>query len=317
MALPELRDVKTVACVGSGVIGGGWAAYFLAQGLDVVSQDPVPSQEERLRVLVDNAWPSLEALGLVDGASPDRLRFTTDLADAAAEADFVQESAPEVREVKYPLLAALDEASRPDVVISSSTSGFLMTDLARDVSHHPERFVVGHPFNPPYLMPLVEVVGGERTAAGAVDWACGFYEHVGKVVIRMEREVIGFVANRLQEALMREALYMVEAGEATPEEIDLSIHAGPGLRWAIMGHFMCQHMGGGPGGIRHSFDHFGPVMAEPYTRLAAPPLTDALRGAVEAGVDRMAGGRDYGELVRERDACLVGIMKVLREHRGG
>jgi carnitine 3-dehydrogenase len=304
------EDVRTVTCVGAGVIGGGWVAYFLARGYRVVAWDPAEDAEPRLRHLVDAAWPALTELGLSEGAALDNLAVERDLATACAQADFVQESAPEDLELKRTLLADIDAATPQDVVISSSTSGYGMTEMQTKCAH-PERTVVGHPFNPPYLIPLVEVVGGTSTSPEAVQWASDFFRHAGKSVITMEREVPGFVANRLQEALWREALHMVEAGEATVEEIDLSITDGPGLRWALQGPMLTFHLAGGQGGMAHMLDHFGPSLLSPWTRLQAPELTPELRDAVVAGCEREADGRSVDDLVAERDRGVIAILRAL------
>ena len=307
---PDPAAVRTVTCAGTGVIGGGWVAYFLARGYDVVAWDPAPGAEERLRHLVDVAWPALTGLGLRGGASRDRLRYEPDLAKAVAETEFVQESAPEDLELKRRLLAEIDEATPLHVVISSSTSGYPMTDMQVKCAH-PERTVVGHPFNPPYLIPLVEVVGGEQTDPAAVAWASEFFTVAGKSVITLEREVPGFIANRLQEALWREALHMIAAGEATVEQIDLSITDGPGLRWPVQGPMLTFHLAGGQGGMAHMLDHFGPSLLSPWTRLEAPALTPRLRDAVVAGCEREAAGRSIDDLVAERDRGVIAILRAL------
>ena len=225
-----MPEVETVACIGAGVIGGGWVAHFLARGFQVRAWDPAPDAAERLARLVDAAWPALTELGLADGADPGNLTVTSSIAEAVEGAGFVQESAPEKLELKQRLLAEIDAATPAGVVIASSTSGFSMTEM-QVAAANPKRLVVGHPFNPPYLIPLVEVVGGELTEPWAVEAAADFYRHVGKSVITMDRELPGFIANRLQEALWREALHMVANGEATVEQIDAAITEGPGLRW--------------------------------------------------------------------------------------
>ncbi|MFE6971450.1 3-hydroxyacyl-CoA dehydrogenase NAD-binding domain-containing protein [Isoptericola sp. NPDC057653] len=301
-------QVRTVTCVGAGVIGGGWVAYFLAHGYRVRAWDPAPDAEPRLRHLVDAAWPALTELGLADGADRAHLTVCATLAEAVDGTDLVQESAPEDLELKRRLLADIDEVTAPHVVVSSSTSGYPMTDMATACAH-PERMVVGHPFNPPYLIPLVEVVGGERTDPDAVAWASEFFAAAGKSVITMDREVPGFIANRLQEALWREALHMVEAGEATVEQIDRSITDGPGLRWPFQGPMLTFHLAGGQGGMAHMLDHFGPSLLSPWTRLDAPELTGALRDAVVAGCDDEADGRTVDELVAERDRRVVALLR--------
>ncbi|RAJ57303.1 carnitine 3-dehydrogenase [Streptomyces sp. Amel2xB2] len=301
-------DVRRVACVGAGVIGGGWVAHFLARGYDVTAWDPGPGAEEKLRRLVEAAWPALEQLGLAEGASPDRLTVTSTLQEAVAGAEFVQESAPEKLELKRSLLAELDAAAPPGVVIASSTSGYPMTDMQTEAAD-PGRLLVGHPFNPPYLIPLVEVVGGETTRPEAVEWASRFYESAGKSVITMDRELPGFIANRLQEALWREALHMVANGEATVREIDDSITEGPGLRWAFMGPCLTFALAGGEGGMAHMLDHFGPSLKSPWTRLAAPELDAPLRDAMVEGCDEAAAGRTIAQLVAERDQGVIDVLR--------
>jgi carnitine 3-dehydrogenase len=303
-------SVRTVACVGAGVIGGGWVAYFLARGFEVRAWDPGPDAERRLRTIVEAAWPALSDLGLAAGASIDNLTVTAELAAAVGEADYVQESAPEQLELKRTLLADIDAATPEHVVIGSSTSGFGMTEMAVEAAG-PHRLVVAHPFNPPYLIPLVEVVGGEKTAADVVAWTSEFFRRIGKSVITMEHEVPGFIANRLQEALWREALHMVANGEATVEQIDASITEGPGLRWAFHGPMLTFHLAGGAGGMAHMLDHFGPSLLSPWTRLRAPELTPELRNGVVEGCLQEAGDRTIADLVRERDARLVDLLRVL------
>ena len=307
---PAPEEVRTVTCVGAGVIGGGWVAYFLARGYRVVAWDPAEDAETRLRHLVAAAWPALTELGLAEGATTDNLTVEPDLAAACAQADFVQESAPEDLELKRKLLADIDAATPVDVVISSSTSGFSMSEMQVSCAH-PERTVVGHPFNPPYLIPLVEVVGGTATSPEAVDWASDFFRHIGKSVITMDSEVPGFIANRLQEALWREALHMVAAGEATVEQIDLSITDGPGLRWPIHGPMLTFHLAGGQGGMAHMLDHFGPSLQSPWTRLVAAELTPELRDAVVDGCEREADGRSIDDLVAERDSGVIAVLRAL------
>ncbi|MCX4444532.1 3-hydroxyacyl-CoA dehydrogenase NAD-binding domain-containing protein [Streptomyces albidoflavus] len=302
------ENVRRVACVGAGVIGGGWVAHFLARGYDVTAWDPAPDAAQKLRRLVDAAWPALTSLGLAEGASPDRLTVTETLEQAVVDAQFVQESAPEKLDLKRDLLTRLDAATPPGVVIASSTSGYPMTDM-QTTAADPSRLVVGHPFNPPYLIPLVEVVGGEHTDPAAVAWAARFYETAGKSVITMNNEVPGFIANRLQEALWREALHMVANGEATVRDIDLSITEGPGLRWAVMGPMLTFALAGGEGGMAHMLDHFGPSLKSPWTRLEAPELDRELYDAVVAGCDEAADGRSIADLVAERDKGVIDVLR--------
>jgi len=311
---PPPEAVRTVAIVGTGVIGAGWAAHFLRMGYDVVAWDPGSGAAERLAAFVGSAWPVLERLGLGPAASPDRLRLAGSLAEATAGAEFVQESAPEVLDVKIALLAELDAVTPPDVVIGSSTSGFMMSDMAAQ-TRVPGRFVVGHPFNPPYLIPLVEIVGGRCTDRAAMTWAEKFYTHTGKVCLTMDHEVPGFVGNRLQEALWREALHMIDSGQATVQQIDDSITYGPGLRWALMGPMLTFHLAGGQSGMAHMLDHFGPALLEPWTRLAAPELTPRLRDLVVTGVGESVGDVTVQQLERQRDDFLADLLLLIEKHR--
>lgn len=308
--------VRRVACVGAGVIGGGWVAHFLARGYDVTAWDPAPDAEVKLRRLVEAAWPALEQLGLAESASPARLSVRPTLEGAVADAEFVQESAPEKLQLKRELLGRLDAATPAGAVIASSTSGYPMTDMQSEAAD-PGRLLVGHPFNPPYLIPLVEVVGGQRTDPAAVAWASRFYEVAGKSVITMDRELPGFIANRLQEALWREALHMVANGEATVREIDDSITEGPGLRWAFMGPCLTFALAGGEGGMAHMLDHFGPSLKSPWTRLEAPELDASLREAMVEGCDEAAGGRSIAELVEERDQGVIAVLRATGRLPGG
>ncbi|MDT7681082.1 MAG: carnitine 3-dehydrogenase [Pseudonocardiales bacterium] len=312
----EVTGVRTVACIGAGVIGGGWVAHFLARGYRVLAWDPAPDAAEKLTRLVGNAWPALTELGLADGASQANLTVVPTLVEAVAEAGFVQESAPEDLELKRRLLAEIDAATPAGVVIASSTSGYSMSEMQVDAAT-PERLVVGHPFNPPYLIPLVEVVGGRLTEAWATSWAADFYRHVGKSVITMENELPGFIANRLQEALWREALHMVANGEATVEQIDTAITDGPGLRWPAQGPLLTFHLAGGEGGMAHMLDHFGPSLKSPWTRLEAPELTPKLRNAMVDGCDAEAAGRSIAELVAERDRAIIAVQRAVAQARRG
>jgi carnitine 3-dehydrogenase len=306
-------QARRVGIVGAGVIGGGWALHYLRAGLDVDVYDPAPGARGDLLRMAEASWPLLERLGLRAGASRQRLTFHDRLDAAVAEADVVQENAPEVGPVKRRVLADIDRATRPEVVIASSTSGFAMTMLQADCEH-PERCVVGHPFNPPYLIPVVEVVGGERTDPAAVSWLADFYASTGKRPLRLSRELPGFVGNRLQEAMWREALHMVAAGEATVEEIDASIAFGPGLRWALMGPCLTFHLAGGGGGMAHMLDHFGAALLEPWTRLQAPELTAELRDRMIEGCLREADGRSVAELERLRDGFLAELLVLVERY---
>ncbi|HEY2541846.1 MAG TPA: L-carnitine dehydrogenase, partial [Gaiellaceae bacterium] len=309
--------IRTVGLLGGGVIGGGWAARFLLNGYDVVVHDPDPEAPRKIEALLDNARRALAALTLAPLPAEGRLIFVAGVEEAAARADFVQESAPERIELKQGLLAAASRAARPDVVIASSTSGLRPTVLQRDMVA-PERFTVGHPFNPVYLLPLVELCGGEATAPETLDRAAELYRAVGMRPLRLEHEIDGFIADRLLEALWREALWLVNDGVATVEEIDDAIRFGPGLRWSIMGTFLLYRIAGGEDGVRHFMAQFGPALEWPWTKLTdVPELTEELIAKLEQQSDAQAGGRSIRELERQRDDCLVSVLQALRAHDVG
>ncbi|UCH39661.1 MAG: 3-hydroxybutyryl-CoA dehydrogenase [Gammaproteobacteria bacterium] len=308
------ENVSRIACIGAGPIGGGWAAFFLAQGYQVRSYLHVESEYEALMRLLDTAWSSLEQIGLAEGASRDNFSWTTDLAEAVAEAEFIQESVPEVLELKQELYRTLGDIVDAEVVIASSTSGLSMSDIQAKCST-PERTVVAHPFNPPYLLPLVEMIGGKKTDPCSVEWAQQFYRVAGKVPLVMQKEVPGFIATRLQEAIWREALHMVANGEATVEQIDQAVVNGPGPRWALMGPCEIFHVGGGEGGMAYCLDQFGPALKLPWTRLDAPELTPELRQAMIDGCIEMTRGQDFATLSKKMNDGLVEIAKMKRRQQ--
>ena len=310
MSRPQPTEVKRIACIGAGSIGGAWVTHFLRKGYDVTAWDPAADAEARLRDTIDAAWPSVEVLGLAPGADRARLTVTATLEQALDGAQFVQESAPEDVPIKVDLLKRIDAASAPEIVIASSTSGYNMTDLQVECAH-PERTVVGHPFHPVYMMPLVEVAPGARTDSAVVDWSMRFYDHAGKAAVQCKEGLHGFIANRLQAAILRESYHMIAAGEASAVDIDRSISQGPGLRWALMGPILTTHLAGGEGGIRSFFEKFPNDTDEPYTRLEAPEMTDALRAAVIDGAEELARGRSSSALAAERDQLLLGVLKAV------
>ena len=302
---------RTVGLVGTGVIGAGWAVRVLARGHHVVAWDPAPGAEERLRAAVERAWPAATRLGLFPGADAGRLRWAVSPEEAAADADWVQESAPENETVKRPLLQRLDAAASPRTVIASSSSGLLPSRMAEGLAH-PERLLIGHPFNPVYLLPLVEVVPGGATSEEAVAAAVAHYDDLVMHPLVVRNEVEGYLSDRLQEALWRENLHLVSDGTATTAELDDSILYGPGLRWASMGTNLTFHLAGGDAGMRHMLRQFGPALKLPWTRLEAPELTDELTEAMVAGCEAQAAGRSVVELERQRDDALIAVMRALR-----
>ena len=311
-----MRKVKTLGLLGTGVIGGGWAARALHFGIDVIAADVKPEMEEWIRGAVANAEPALARLTFAPLPPKGKLSFTTDLRVMAQQSDFIQENIPEQLPLKQRMLAEVSRHAGPDVIIASSTSGLTPTDLQRDMVL-PERFCVAHPFNPVYLLPLVELVGGEKTVQGTIDAAAKFFTYIGMHPLHVRREVPGHLTDRLQEALWREILHLVNDGVATTGELDESIIYGPGLRWAAMGTNLIYHLAGGESGMRHMLAQFGPCLKWPWTKLEAPELTESLIDRMVEGTQAQAAGRSIRELERLRDDYLVAIQQVLRQYNIG
>lgn len=305
-----ITDIKTFAALGSGVIGSGWVARALAHGLDVIAWDPAPGAEQALRKRIANAWPALEKQGLAPGASQARLTFVDTVETCVREADFIQESAPERLDLKLDLHARISAAAKPEAIIASSTSGLLPSEFYASAVH-PERCVVGHPFNPVYLLPLVEIVGGKQTASQAIAAASTVYTALGMRPLHVRKEVPGFIADRLLEALWREALHLVNDGVATTGEIDDAIRFGAGLRWSFMGTFLTYTLAGGDAGMRHFMSQFGPALKLPWTYLPAPELTDKLIDDVVEGTSQQLGDRSIAALERYRDDTLLAVLEAV------
>ena len=308
--------VMHVAVIGAGTIGASWAAYFLSRGMSVTASDPAPNAEAFIRDYVRTAWPTLERMGLASGGSSDRLRFECNPVAAVAGAEFVQESAPEREEMKVELFERLDRALPPEVILASSSSGILISNIAVRC-RHAERCIIGHPFNPPHVIPLVEVVGGKRTSPKVIERAIAFYREIGKHPIHIRKEVRGHLVNRLQAALWREAVHLVNEGVATVSDVDAGIAYGPGLRWAIMGPHLLFHLAGGVGGMTHFMPHLGVTLARDWWRdLGTPELTPEVQKKIIDGVADQAAGRSIPELAAERDRCLIAILEALKAARG-
>jgi carnitine 3-dehydrogenase len=314
MQLPEPRAVERVGIIGAGVIGASWAAHFLARGMDVQVWDPAPGSEARVRRFVADAWPALERLGLAAGADPARLRCCDELEGALSNVQFVQENAPEDKALKLALYESFDSALPGDVVLASSTSGLMMTELQAGRAAR-ARMVVGHPFNPPHLIPLVEVLGGASTAPESVDWTLAFYEAHGKMPIRLNKEAPGHLVNRLQAAIWREAIDAVVSGVASVEDVDKAIAYGPGLRWALMGPHQIFHLAGGPGGMRNFLEHFGPNIENWWRDMRDVTLTPEVKARLIDGIDAESAGRSVEMLAAERDARLLDLLEMLKRVR--
>jgi carnitine 3-dehydrogenase len=307
-----MQRVKTLGLLGTGVIGGGWAARALHFGIDVIAADVKPEMEAWIRGAVENAAPSLARLTSAPLPPKGTLSFTTDMKVMAQRADFIQENIPEQLPLKQRMLAAVSRHARSDVIIASSTSGLTPTDLQQEMLA-PERFCVAHPFNPVYLLPLVELVGGARTAPATLDIAAEFFTYIGMHPLKVRHEVPGHLTDRLQEAMWREILHMVSEGVATTGELDESIIYGPGLRWAGMGMNLIYHLAGGESGMRHMLAQFGPALKWPWTKLIAPELTEQLIDRMVEGTAESANGRSIRELERLRDDYLVAVQQSLKQ----
>jgi 3-hydroxyacyl-CoA dehydrogenase len=303
------KPIHRIAIVGTGVIGASWAAQYLARGFDVVATDPAPSAEGNLRKYVDDAWEQLEAIGLSPRASRDRLSFTPDMKQALAQADLVQENAPERPEFKIKLFADMDDATPADSLIASSSSG-ITPSVMQSKCKHPERVLVGHPFNPPHIIPLVEIVGGTRTAPEAIQRAMAFYASIGKKPILLRKEIPGHVANRLQLALYKEVMYLIEQGVLSVADADAAVSWGPGLRWGIMGPNLQYHLGGGAGGIKHFLEGVFDGLSPLFGTLGNPNITADLKRTIAEGVLQEAGARTVEQLAKEENELLVGLLRL-------
>ena len=315
MARPAADKVERIAVIGAGTIGASWAAYFLSRAMDVRVWDPDPETESRVRALVARAWPLFERLGLAPGAEPDRISFHADAQAACRDAEMVQENAPERLELKHEMFAAMETALAPDAIIASSTSYFPPSEMQAGMAH-PERLAVGHPFNPPHLVPLVEVLGGAGTDAEVVDWLMGFYAAIGRYPIRLHKEIPGHLVNRLQLALWDEAARLVGEGVADAADVDAALVHGPGLRWAVMGPYLTLQLSNA-GGLAGAMAHFGPV-AEHYAKQEggqSPRYNNPrVKELIAEGIEQRAAGRSNAELAEDRDAMLTDILEVLAKY---
>ena len=312
--MSNTKTIRRIAVIGTGVIGASWSALFLAKGLEVVATDVAPGAEIALRKFVKTAWPALERLGLSPGASQSNLRFTADLAEALEDVDLVQENGPERLDFKQKLYRQLDELLPDDVIIASSSSGLKMSDIQSGAASYPERCVIGHPFNPPHLIPLVEVVGGSRTSEETIQRAIEFYKSIGKKAVRLNKEMPGHVANRLQGALAREVYYLVAENVLSAADVDDALSWGPGLRWGVMGNMMLNHLGGGPGGIEHFFHQFAGPMTNSWKTLGSPVLTPEIQKKLVDSVHAEVGSCTIEELEAERDEILLGLLELRAKH---
>jgi carnitine 3-dehydrogenase len=307
--------IKTVGIAGTGLIGAGWAARLLFRGYNVIAYDVSPSAEDRLKAQIKTAWPSLEAL-LGKPKKRGKLTFTTNLSEMASKADFIHEAAPEREDLKIKLFREIDAVARPDVIIASSSSGFLPTNLQSQCKH-PERVIIGHPFNPVYLLPLVEIVPGEKTTVVTLDRATTYFEAIGMQVLRLKKEIMGYVCDRLQEALWREALHILNKDIATTGDIDDSIVYSAGMRWAFMGSFLTYHVAGGPGGMRDFIKQFDPTLELDWTDLKFPKWNAELERRLVEGCEAQAAGRAVRDIEAKRNAILVDMMKLFKKHKIG
>ncbi|MEM5451158.1 3-hydroxyacyl-CoA dehydrogenase NAD-binding domain-containing protein [Paraburkholderia guartelaensis] len=313
--MTDTKPIRRVAIIGTGVIGASWAALFLAKGLHVVATDIAPNAEASLRKFVESAWPALTRLGLSPGASLANLTFTPALEQALVGADLVQENGPERIDFKQKLYGQLDELLHADVIIASSSSGLTMSEIQKGAATHPERCVIAHPFNPPHLIPLVEIVGGAKTSEATIQRVADFYTSIGQRTVRVNKEMPGHVANRLQAALAREVYYLVAEGVVSAADVDTALSWGPGLRWGVMGNMMLNHLGGGPGGIEHFFQQFSGPMTAWWKTLGSPVLSPDVQKKLIDSVHAETGSRSIETLEAQRDEILLGLLELRRNVR--
>jgi len=305
--MSQSKPIRRIAVVGTGVIGASWAAYYLSRGLDVVATDPASDAESGLRKYVDNAWTLLTKFGLAPGASIGRLTFTPKLGEALADADLVQENAPERPDFKAKLFAEMDDLTPVDSILASSSSSIPM-DVTQANCKRPERCVIGHPFNPPHIVPLVEVVGGAKTSEATIERAMAFYASIGSKPIRLYKALPGHAGNRLQAALYKEVLYLVQEGVLSVADADIAVSYGPGIRWGVMGPSLQWHLGGGAGGIHHFMDHLMDTLTSLMKGLQMPDVTPALKQTVVDGVLKEANGRSVDELAEKEDEVMLALL---------
>src|ERR1700679_2700279 len=308
--MSNLKPIRRVAIIGTGVIGASWAALYLAKGLEVVASDIAPNAEAALKRFVDAAWPALKRLGLAPGASPSKLSFTPKIEAAVVGADLVQENGPERLDFKQKLYGQLDDLLPPEVIIASSSSGLTMSEIQLGCRSHPERCVIGHPFNPPHLVPLVEIVGGAKTSEETIQRVAEFYDSIGRRPVRVRKEMPGHVPNRLQAALSREVYYLVAEGVLSAADADTALCWGPGLRWGLMGSMLLNHLGGGEGGIEHFFEQFTRPMTAWWKTLGNPVLTPEVQNKLIDSVHAEVGSRSIDSLAAERDEMLLGLLEL-------
>jgi carnitine 3-dehydrogenase len=301
------KPIRRIAVVGVGVIGASWSAYYLSRGFDVVATDPAPNAEANLRKYVDSAWSVLARAGLPAGASQERLTFTTNMSEALANADLVQENAPERPDFKIKLFAEMDQAAPPDAILASSSSTITM-DVSQSACKRPERCVIGHPFNPPHIVPLVEVVGGAKTSEEVIERAMSFYASIGRKPIRLHKALPGHAANRLQAALYKEMLFLIQQGVLSVADADVAVNYGPGLRWGVMGQSLQWHLGGGAGGIQHFMEHLMPPLEGMMKGLQMPDITPALKQTIIDGVLKEARGQSVEQLANAENDVVLGAL---------
>ena len=307
-----MQSINTVGIVGAGLIGSGWASRCLARNINVIAYDPSPDGESVIRAHIENAWHALIKLGF-DPDNAGQFSFTNDLRELCENVDYIQENAPDSLDIKSRLHQDIDRFANPDIIIASSSSGLLPSDIQKG-TNHPDRIVIGHPFNPVYILPLVEIVRGSQTSDTTAQTAARFYRDIGMYPLMVKKEVEGYISDRLQEAVWREALHLVSDDIASTRDIDDAIVYGPGLRWAIMGTCLTFHLAGGEQGMKHMLEQFGPALQLPWTHLKAPELTQSLADKMIEGTKTQAEGYPVQELERLRDNCLIEILDVLDKY---
>ena len=309
-----MKNIEQVAVLGAGVIGASWTSLFLASGLKVKVYDPAKNVEQSVSNYVKSAWPMLDELGMTEQGDPQNIEFFDRPEAAVVGAQFIQENVPEQLPIKHQLFSQIEDALDASAIVASSASGLMLTEMQQGWTN-PSRFILGHPFNPPHLIPLVELLANDKTADGVMETAEAFYQHIGKVTIRVKREVPAHVANRLQAALWREAIHLVETGVASVEDVDKAVWAGPGLRWAAMGPHRLFHLGAGAGGLQEFCNRYGDSFHRWWEDLGETRLTPELADILAAGVIQESEGENIKAAESQRDAMIVAMLAATKPIR--
>ena len=305
--------IKKIAVIGTGVIGTGWIIRFLAHDKKVIAYDKNLNSDKKIIAEIKRTWPYVKKLFNKKRLKLKNFSFTTSLKESLKDADFIQECAPENYKLKTKLMEIIGKYSKPNIIISSSSSGLLPSKIYSKCKN-PSRTVIAHPFNPVYMLPGVEIVPGKKTDRKFLKKANKFYKSVSMNPIMIKKELPGYLSDRLQEALWREALHIVNEGYASTKDLDRAIEDGPGMRWSLMGTFLTFHLAGGKAGMKHMLEQFGPALKLPWTKLKAPKLTKKLSNTIISGTRMQARGKSVAEISKVRDEYLLYLQKLRKKY---